>query len=87
MNALERSLIEKAGYANGWENVLESTPERVVMFSARHKAEAVISPADESTWRVEITKGPPLSKLGRSFPVLPGPADPFCAAPSSLSPL
>jgi hypothetical protein len=39
MNPLECSLIEKAGYANGWENVRESTAERVVMFSARHKAE------------------------------------------------
>jgi len=38
MNPLERSLIEKAGYANGWENVRESTAARVVLFSARHKA-------------------------------------------------
>lgn len=28
MNPLERSLIEKAGYANGWENERESTAER-----------------------------------------------------------
>ncbi len=48
MNPLERSLIEKAGYANGWENVRESTPEHVVMFSARHKAEAEQRPCQSS---------------------------------------
>ena len=45
MNPLERSLIEKAGYANGYENVRESTAERVVLFSARHRSHAVIQPA------------------------------------------
>lgn len=69
MNPLERSLIEKAGYANGWENVRESTAERVVMFSARHKAEAVVSPAQDSlgTWRVEFPKGPPAAELAILF--------------------
>jgi putative restriction endonuclease len=81
MNPLERSLIEKAGYANGWENVRESTPERVVMFSARHKAEAVIQPAGDGTaaWRVQFPKGPPVSELARSFSVIDGPAGPFQA--------
>ena len=37
MNSLERPLIEKAGYANGWENVRSSTPEQMTMFSARHR--------------------------------------------------
>lgn len=46
MNTFERTLIEKAGYANGWENVRESTQERVVMYSARHKAEAHVTPTD-----------------------------------------
>ena len=81
MNPLERSLIEKAGYANGWENVRESTPDQVVMFSARHKAEAVVSSASENTmtWRVEFPKGPPVSELSRSFPIFDGPGDPFQA--------
>lgn len=30
MNTLKRTLIEKAGYAHGWENVRENAPERVV---------------------------------------------------------
>jgi hypothetical protein len=81
MNPLERSLIAKAGYANGWENVRESTPERVVMFSARHKAEAEVAPAGDGTaaWRVEFPKGPPRSELSRSFPVIDGPNGPFQA--------
>lgn len=81
MNPLERSLIEKAGYANGWENVRESTTERVVMFSARHKAEAVVSSAadDSSAWRVEFPQGPPVAELARAFLLVPGPAGPFQA--------
>lgn len=70
MTALERSLIEKAGYANGWENVRESTPDRVVMFSARHKAEAHVSPpvAGAGPWQVSFPKGPITSELARSLP-------------------
>jgi hypothetical protein len=68
MNPLERSLIEKTGYANGWENVRESTPGRVVMFSARHKAEAIVSPADGSgAWQVHFPSGPAAAELDRSF--------------------
>jgi hypothetical protein len=81
MNPLERSLIEKAGYANGWENVRESTADRVVMFSARHKAEAVVTPAGDgiAAWRVEFPQGPPAGELARSFPAIDGPAGPFQA--------
>lgn len=42
MNTLERTLIEQIGYAHGWENVRESTPERVVMYSARHSVSSYI---------------------------------------------
>jgi len=81
MNPLERSLIEKAGYANGWENVRESTPERVVMFSARHKAEAIVAPASDGNgaWSVEFPTGPPVTELSRSFSPVDGPAGPFHA--------
>jgi putative restriction endonuclease len=81
MNLLERSLIEKAGYANGWENVRESTPERVILFSARHKAEAHVMPAatQGGAWQVVFPKGPPASELTRSFSVIEGSAGPFQA--------
>lgn len=72
MNLLELTLIEKAGYANGWENVRESTPERVVMFSARHKAEVHVLPTDDAggPWRVEFPHGPPEAELARDLPEL-----------------
>lgn len=70
MNPLERSLIEKAGYANGWENVRESTPERVVVFSARHRAEAHVMPPVNhgGPWQVAFPNGPPAAELARSLP-------------------
>ena len=69
MNLLERTLIEKAGYGHGWENVRESTAERVVMASARHKAEAHVTPASEpGVWRVSFPAGPPAAELARSLP-------------------
>lgn len=69
MNTLERTLIEKAGYAHGWENVQESTPERVVMYSSRHKAEAHVTPTNTAmVWQVAFPKGPPTAELARSLP-------------------
>lgn len=69
MNSLERTLIEKAGYAHGWENVRESTPERVVMFSARHKAESHVTPSETPmVWQVAFPKGPPTAEIARSLP-------------------
>ena len=70
MNPLERSLIEKAGYANGWENVRESTPQRAVLFSARHKAEAhILRPFTHGgPWQVTFPNGPPAAELARSLP-------------------
>lgn len=69
MNTLERTLIEKAGYAHGWENVRESTPEQVVMYSSRHKAEAHVTPTNTAMiWQVNFPKGPPTAELARSLP-------------------
>jgi putative restriction endonuclease len=69
MSTLERTLIEKAAYAHGWENVRESMPDRVVMYSARHKAEAQVTSADTAMiWQVTFPKGPPTAELIRSLP-------------------
>ncbi len=81
MNTLERTRIEKTGYAHGWENVRESTAERVVLYSARHKAEAVVMPATPSEgWRVGFPKGPPTVELERSLPDLQEGGDSFRTA-------
>jgi hypothetical protein len=80
MNSLERTLIEKAGYAHGWENVRESIPERVIMFSARHKAETHVTPtATPMVWQVTFPKGPPTDELVRSLPELHQGRDTFQA--------
>jgi putative restriction endonuclease len=81
MNTLERTLIEKAGYAHGWENVRESTAERVIMYSARHKAEAHVTPTDTAMiWQVAFPKGPPPTELARSLPEQHTSGDTFQAA-------
>ena len=69
MNPLERSLIEKARYANGWENVRVSTPEQTVLFSARHKAEAHVMPplTQGGPWQVTFPNGPPATELGTAI--------------------
>lgn len=81
MNPLQRTLIEKAGYANGWENVRESTQDQVVMYSARHKAEAIVTPigSDGSTWHVAFPKGPPTAELAMFCPLATSGADHFQA--------
>jgi hypothetical protein len=80
MDTLERTLIEKAGYAHGWENVRESTLERVVMYSARHKAEAHLMPTSKpNVWQVNFPKGPPTAELTRSLPDLHASGDTFQA--------
>ena len=81
MNPLERSLIEKAGYANGWENVRENSPERVVLFSSRHAAEAIVWTAETnpSLWRVVFPNGPQAGELARGFSEARQPDDGFHA--------
>lgn len=71
MNTLARSLIEKAGYANGWENVRSSTPEQVILYSARHRAEAHVSEVPDGTWLVTFPKGPPKAEILQTLPELP----------------
>lgn len=69
MNALERSLIEKAGYNNGFENVRESSAEGVTLSSSRHKTEARIgsSGVDPNDWNITFTGTSLVNELARSF--------------------
>lgn len=81
MNTLERTLIEKAGYLDGCVHVGESMPERVVMYSARHMAEAHITPSVKPIiWQVIFPKGQPTSELARSLPEQHTGGDSFQAA-------
>ena len=65
MNSLARSLIEKAGYDNGWEIVVESTPDQIVLASALHRAQAHITPAESGVWQVKLPPGLLASELTR----------------------
>lgn len=65
MNSLERTLIEKAGYDNGWEITVESTPEQVILASALHRARARVSKSDHSRWGVELPSGQLVHELNR----------------------
>ena len=43
MNSLERSLLEKIGYDNGWEVVATQNPDSLTLASARHSAAVTIT--------------------------------------------
>lgn len=67
MNSLERSLIEKAGYDNGWEIVVESVPEQVSLASALHRGCAAIEPADRpNAWMLTLPPGPLADELSKA---------------------
>ena len=73
MDSLERALIEKAGYGHGFENISESSPERVVLFSARHRAEACVTRSTDTAnqWHVVFRQGPPPAELVRTLSGIP----------------
>ncbi|MFC4964605.1 HNH endonuclease [Alcaligenes sp. GCM10023179] len=43
MNPLQCALIEKAGHDNGFEHVLSSASDSVILASARHRSQAVVT--------------------------------------------
>ena len=65
MNSLERTLIEKAGYDNGWEVVVKSVREYVLLASALHKAQARITKSEQRLWRLDLPTGLLTSELNR----------------------
>jgi len=67
MNSLERTLIEKAGYDNGWEVVVKSVPEYVLLASALHKAQARITKSEQRLWRLDLPIGLLTSELNREI--------------------
>ncbi|HRJ71676.1 MAG TPA: HNH endonuclease signature motif containing protein [Terrimicrobiaceae bacterium] len=67
MNALERTLIEKAGYDNGWEIVVESVPEQVVLASALHRANATIrEDSGRGRWLMSLPAGSLRAELSKA---------------------
>lgn len=69
MNTLERSLVEKTGREHGWENILSSDEQIVVLASGRHKSVVKISKASHpSSWHIEISGNLIKKELKQSFP-------------------
>lgn len=69
MNSLDRSLIQKAGYDNGWEVVAEESPDQVILASALHSTHATVTAAPPSTnarWLLTLPSGPISRELGRA---------------------
>ena len=73
MNILQRTLLEKAGHENGFENILPNLGDGVLLGSARHRAQAAIT-LDGDKWLLEVTSTVSRllsSELVRSFMSIP----------------
>ncbi|NLJ09894.1 MAG: HNH endonuclease [Treponema sp.] len=70
MNSLERSLVEKAGYDNGWERSSIATDGRsITLASSMHGFTATVRKGShEKEWSVRFSNGFPLGELRREFP-------------------
>lgn len=69
MNPLDRALIEKAGHEHGFENVLSSKEDAVLLGSARHRAWATITQEDDILL-LALPVGLLQEELARSFPAV-----------------
>lgn len=69
MNLLQRSLIEKAGHDHGFEHVVASEPDGVLLASARHAATAqvVAQPAGGYLLRLRAETPALMPEMRRSF--------------------
>ncbi|MFO6330934.1 HNH endonuclease, partial [Pseudomonas aeruginosa] len=79
MNPLQRALIEKTGHDNGFEHVLSSAGDAVILASARHRSQAVVTAsADGFGLRLQPATPALLPELLRSFQPRAGADDVFC---------
>lgn len=79
MSPLRRTLIEKTGNDNGFEHVLSSAGDAVILASARHRSQAVVTAsADGFGLRLQPATPALLPELLRSFQPWAGADDLFC---------
>ncbi len=64
MNRLERSLLERAGQDSGWERVLRSDAEQVLLASARHRCQV-------PSWPIHCPIKPPSNTVNASSKPFP----------------
>jgi len=79
VNPLQRALAEKAGHDNGFEHVLSSASDAVILASARHRSQAVVT-ALVGGFEVRFQPATPalLPELLRSFQPWARADDIFC---------
>lgn len=69
MTTLDRAVIEKLGYDNGWENANRAVDETVVLSSALHPFTVEIQTVPEATeWHLQFSGDFPVEELKRGFP-------------------
>ena len=81
MNPLQRALVEKTGHDNGFEHVLPSAGDAVILASARHRSQAAVT-ALVGGFEVRFQPATPalLPELLRSFQPWVGADDVFFVA-------
>lgn len=69
MNPLQRALVEKAGHDHGFEHVLESGPDGVVLASARHATRALVAAQVKNGYLLRLLSNTPAlqPEMRRSF--------------------
>lgn len=68
MNPLQRTLVEKAGHDDGFEHVLPPAGDAVILASARHRSQAVVTPsANGFEVRFQSLSSALVPELFRSF--------------------
>ncbi|GHV84989.1 hypothetical protein AGMMS50230_05970 [Spirochaetia bacterium] len=68
INTLDRSLVEKAGYENGFENILENNDTGVRLASSRHPVIVeVTSGKSEGSWKLHFSDNLDIHELKRNL--------------------
>jgi predicted restriction endonuclease len=68
MNTLDRSLVEKTGYENGFENVLENDESGVRLAFSRHPIIVeIIAGKSEGTWKLQFSNNLDIPELKRNL--------------------
>lgn len=84
MSPLERSLIEKSAFDNGWENIVSRNEASIIAGSARHSAQVSITPIAVSQWQITFSKQTLTAELSRNFKQLPDSTALVIEAPDQL---
>lgn len=73
LSILDRSLLEKTAGEHGWEHIIRSNSDEVLVGSARHPAQALISASDNKSarWNIQLSGEMLQLEVARSFPELP----------------